>query len=304
MRDDYLAHHGIKGQKWGVRRYQNEDGSLTAAGKKRYLTKEGNLTKEGKELQKKIAEGVIDENRLGKKTYLKADLAKKLNVEQGDTYDMLKSGAELRRLAGNDDVIDERRKYVSLTPRDEWLYDDDMYALPLGKDPQDFRYETLKDLKIAKPKEVLDHIVEKYGDTKISDFTKESDSPKWGERLNKLLKDYGEVKIKDIHADYDAIYKMTRSQFGPNNKSGEKPKDVKWLQDRADYLEGRYGSFIGSKLSGIDSKESKEIFKEFKNRGYDAVLDPEDVRNFYQYPLILLNPKETIKQKSKKPVKM
>lgn len=30
-----LTHHGIKGQKWGVRRYQNEDGSLTAAGKER-----------------------------------------------------------------------------------------------------------------------------------------------------------------------------------------------------------------------------------------------------------------------------
>ena len=33
---DELYHHGIKGQKWGVRRYQNEDGSLTNSGKKRY----------------------------------------------------------------------------------------------------------------------------------------------------------------------------------------------------------------------------------------------------------------------------
>ena len=33
--NDELYHHGIKGQKWGVRRYQNEDGSLTPAGKKR-----------------------------------------------------------------------------------------------------------------------------------------------------------------------------------------------------------------------------------------------------------------------------
>jgi hypothetical protein len=34
--DNYLAHHGIKGQRWGVRRYQNEDGTLTRAGKQRY----------------------------------------------------------------------------------------------------------------------------------------------------------------------------------------------------------------------------------------------------------------------------
>ena len=33
-----LRHHGIKGQKWGVRRFQNADGSLTAAGRKRYGT--------------------------------------------------------------------------------------------------------------------------------------------------------------------------------------------------------------------------------------------------------------------------
>lgn len=32
----YLAHHGIKGQKWGVRRYQNPDGSLTPEGRQRY----------------------------------------------------------------------------------------------------------------------------------------------------------------------------------------------------------------------------------------------------------------------------
>lgn len=31
-----LYHHGILGQKWGVRRYQNEDGSLTDDGRRRY----------------------------------------------------------------------------------------------------------------------------------------------------------------------------------------------------------------------------------------------------------------------------
>lgn len=36
MSNFYLAHHGIKGQRWGIRRFRNEDGTLTSAGKKRY----------------------------------------------------------------------------------------------------------------------------------------------------------------------------------------------------------------------------------------------------------------------------
>lgn len=36
MERSELKHWGIKGMKWGVRRYQNKDGSLTPAGKKRY----------------------------------------------------------------------------------------------------------------------------------------------------------------------------------------------------------------------------------------------------------------------------
>lgn len=36
MNENMFAHYGIRGMKWGVRRYQNKDGSLTPAGRKRY----------------------------------------------------------------------------------------------------------------------------------------------------------------------------------------------------------------------------------------------------------------------------
>lgn len=45
---DYLEHHGIMGQKWGIRRFQNADGSLTAAGKERYSS--NGRKKEGAEM--------------------------------------------------------------------------------------------------------------------------------------------------------------------------------------------------------------------------------------------------------------
>ena len=34
-----LTHHGIKGQKWGVRRFENYDGTLTSAGKEKIMSK-------------------------------------------------------------------------------------------------------------------------------------------------------------------------------------------------------------------------------------------------------------------------
>lgn len=68
----YIAHHGIKGQKWGRRRYQNPDGSLTEAGRK-------HLEKKDEKWAKK------NYNKVYKQTYKKSEkelreyLRRKLN---------------------------------------------------------------------------------------------------------------------------------------------------------------------------------------------------------------------------------
>lgn len=55
--NDHLAHHGIKGQRWGVRRFQNRDGTRTDAGKKRQQENSDRVHKGLSDKQKKILVG-------------------------------------------------------------------------------------------------------------------------------------------------------------------------------------------------------------------------------------------------------
>ena len=91
--ENELYHHGIKGMKWGVRRYQNKDGTLTAAGKKQ---KKKTLSADDKE-----------------KARRKSDLKKRRTMSDADIkkrIERMKLEKEFKNLTKED--ISPGKKYV------------------------------------------------------------------------------------------------------------------------------------------------------------------------------------------------
>lgn len=76
-----LIHHGIKGQRWGIRRYQNEDGTLTPAGKKKLEKEE--IKSDAKKLTKAGIPGSF-RDRIHKNRG--TELYSKINQERGREY--------------------------------------------------------------------------------------------------------------------------------------------------------------------------------------------------------------------------
>lgn len=84
LREDELTHHGVKGQRWGVRRYQNPDGSLTDAGKKKLKDfKEKEIGKLNKRYEKtlekyKKAPKEVTLGEYGEEEDVRSDLKKQM----------------------------------------------------------------------------------------------------------------------------------------------------------------------------------------------------------------------------------
>ena len=73
--DDSLAHYGVKGMKWGVRRYQNKDGSYTNAGKHRRRSQNSSDYEETRSLRRKSSKRLSNEElkKLNKRLNLESE---------------------------------------------------------------------------------------------------------------------------------------------------------------------------------------------------------------------------------------
>lgn len=120
-----LYHHGINGQKWGVRRYQNPDGTLTTAGKERYRVSKFNFRtrslakKDAKEYARakmSYGEGAGNRRKLIKSTVdtrSKDDTYKKYFDEYYAKQDLAKHAAAAKR----ERTVKDTTKTASKTAR-------------------------------------------------------------------------------------------------------------------------------------------------------------------------------------------
>ena len=141
MENHELVHWGVRGMRWGVRRYQNKDGTLTAAGKKRY----------DKEMAKLKAEKKILDNKA--KTKAKIDKLENLRKEVDEQKQANKPAIAKPKV----------QKSKKSTPMTDEELRAKVQRLELEKRYRDLMKETLPKKKKSKGQEFVTDVLEKSG---------------------------------------------------------------------------------------------------------------------------------------------
>lgn len=270
--DLYLAHHGIKGQRWGIRRYQNKDGSLTEAGKERY---KNILSKTGSYYYR-------NPNNVYRMTN---------NVVKIDSNtDLIKKNTRLTRATTSaKETLDEKAKYLTLTD----LNESENYAAWLGeaKRGQIYldTYSLKKDIKIANADMVKDYLLT-LSNPKVSELPVMSKTYNRGQKeINTFIKKNKNLTLKDIYHKNDiAISNFSLSQLNTKFKK----------MDSKIIARSNVSTMLMEKLAQdvlYKNVKKGDIYKHFTNMGYDGIVDAEDSGTVTTYPLIIFNPKNVLK---------
>lgn len=219
MQSDYIKHHGIRGQKWGVRRFQNKDGTLTAVGRKRYdRESDANKSKGGDSNEEVNKTGLTDKQKRVLKTTAIASAVtigaaatayciKKYGDKNFDK--VLKSGTEMQHMSRIMNETLNKPFYASYLKSDNKIYAKNDF---FGTNWQSkMTLVTDKDIKIAGKKtaektykEWLNNdpsAKERFGKQSYVSFNKNLNSPDIRDKAQ-YSKYYDALKKKG----YDAVH--------------------------------------------------------------------------------------------------
>ena len=302
-RQGELYHHGIKGQKWGVRRFQNKDGSLTPAGKKRYdepnvgrKTKEAKTYKipKNKSLHRLQLEEKYMKNGMTREQAEQA-AAKRIRTEQfvtaaavvtvasavayakykGYTSDkIIKENSDFQRimrLDPNAELRKDSRLYATIDKKDKVLYKG-MFADHLTKMKSD--NENIYDITVRNRKEIRIASEKRARDTFVNLFKNDKDFK--SEFIERLEKDGYEVSKGRL----DGIFNKIR-------------KDSNSLSDRE--LRGKAYDLFNVMLAEQGERTERNanrFYDALREQGINAVKDINDskINNYHaKLPVILFD---------------
>lgn len=185
---DFLMHYGIKGQKWGVRRFQNEDGTLTAEGKARYSSIESGII-EKLNTNKKISDKELSDFKKHRDKYDTAITKKWKNMKNLSEEEWRKANLELGEML----LKKEKMDYALDRVYHEQTYQDSIQneTNPRYIDPA-FRKFNSKAEKAQAEKEYLGFVI---GTNTTEDG--DLDQAKWKREIEHLMNRIYETSIGD-----------------------------------------------------------------------------------------------------------